>query len=182
MTKNKGSPSKDNDMCTLTKSEYDALMETRNSYQQLTSHIAFLKNKEAEQNAIINDFKAKIDTLVKKISELENSQNSETKIVYETDEDELEMEINPSKFTRQSSKRRKLPNNGRKETETATADQTKKSGKIVKPPLPPPINVSNFGNFNKFKKEIIAKAETAQFKATSANDLKITVQNERVTE
>jgi len=59
-----------------------------------------------------------------------------------------------------------------------TNNENEQKKKIAKPPLPPPINVSNVNNFNQFSEKIRAVASSAQFKAISANDIKISIQNE----
>ena len=199
--KDKQSPTSDN-MIKLTQSDYEKLVQASQFAEKLYNEnddlkkklseslkqIDNLKTSEATQSVINADLKKQLEMFGEKIAALEISSknvqpgNPEDKniVEYTTDEDELEKEIDPENIQRQSSKRRRKSPKVPMENDSKNAEKTHKEKPVknVKSPLPPPINVSNVKNFATFSQKIIASASSAKFKATTANNIKITVQNE----
>lgn len=155
----------------ISQQEYDTLKHN-------TSAAISLSKQNSELKQINESFSLKLAELEDKIKELTEQLVQKTtkdgtttnNVVYSTDEEDLENETNPS--NRQSNKRR------RKSAAETSSKGKEKEKKTPNPPLPPPINVSNVNNYKQFREFTLAVAASAKFKATSANDMKITVQNE----
>lgn len=160
----------------ITKNDYDRLSENNDLACALHSENEQLKQTIKNYEKRLND----LEITIKNLQEKPTPVATEYAIEYHTDEEDLEWETQSERDSRpqstnsfrQSVKRRRKD---KLEPPKAAAPQKKEP---AKPPMPPPINVSNVDNFNKFSDKILAIASSAKFKATSANDIKITVINE----
>lgn len=160
------------DKIVISKTDYNQLMQNTELLQKYNDENIKLKQINLDYEKRLSD----LESALKKTQEQSKSMEIEPNDAeFSTDEEELEKEFNQQ--SKQQSKKRRRKD---KETppKTNTSKETEPKIKISKPPLPPPINVSNVINFNQFREKIVEAVSSAQFKATSANDIKITVLNE----
>lgn len=176
---------------TISKTDYEQLCQNTKLLEQYQVKIEQLtKVNDTYSNRLFelqntqkenDELKKRIDDYENRLSELENnlkkiqSQNASMDIEYFTDEEELEKELNQFEEIRQAKKRRRKVKPIL--TKPLTTEQNDKQI-ASKPPLPPPINVSNVNNFNQFREKISSAANSASFKAITANDIKVTVNTE----
>jgi len=182
---------------TTTRATYDELINTCNRQEQiindLNKRIAELEARS--NNRPLNQFQPTFSQhdhtnnsnwLLRQFPAHNNIFNALSQEEYITDEDELEKETSNPHNRNKKKRRRTKTKTPPKNTQIPLLPPSNENN-INKQPqpsaqkelLPPPINVSNVGDFNIFRAQVVAATEKpVQFKAISNNDIKITTQSE----
>lgn len=160
---------------------YEDLLKTCSNQQQIINELSQkLKDLEARQ---INYGQFQITTklngkprITLPMGEPESIQTFSSDVEFCTDEEELEKEFPEIQNNKKKRKRTliKTPPEPYKD-----GKEKKIEHKLKKPPLPPPINVSNVHDFKLLRDAVLDTAnDQVQFKAQSNSDIKITTKSE----